>query len=90
MASIRLHAHGLATLVAALVIGFVPAPAALAQAPTAGRKVLAVVAMDSYGDLKQQLAWLGPHVENPGLAASIESVLLLATQGQAASGASSR
>ena len=86
MASIRLHAHGLATLVAALVIGFVPAPAALAQAPTAGRKVLAVVAMDSYGDLKQQLAWLGPHVENPGLAASIESVLLLATQGKGLNG----
>lgn len=71
---------------AALLFGLVAAPAIRAQAPTTGRKVLAVVAVDSYGDLKKQLSWLGPHVENPGLAGSIESLLLVATQGKGLNG----
>ena len=73
-------------LAAALLVGLAPAPALFAQAPTTGRKVLAVVAIDSYGDLKQQLTWLGPHVDNQGLAGTIESVLLLATQGKGLNG----
>ena len=48
--------------------------------------MLAVVAIDSYGDLKQQLTWIGPHVDNPGLAAMLESVLLLSTQGKGLNG----
>lgn len=51
-----------------------------------GRKILAVVAIDSYGELKQQLTWVGPHVDNPGLAGMLESVLLLSTQGKGLSG----
>lgn len=62
------------------------ASSAPAQAPTAGRKVIAAIAVDSYGDLKQQLAWIGPHVDNPGLAAAVESLLLVATQGKGLNG----
>lgn len=87
MASFRVLTRLVTPVVAvALLAGLVSAPVARAQAPTTGRKVIAVVAIDSYGDLKQQLAWLGPHVENPGLAASLESVLLLATQGKGLNG----
>lgn len=88
MASLRPLTRRLATLAAGigLLVASLPTLPALAQAPTAGRKVLAVVAADSYGDLKQQLAWLGPHVENPGLAGSLESVLLIATAGKGLNG----
>ena len=61
-------------------------PAITAAQTGTGRKVLAVVAIDSYGDLKQQLLWVGPHVDNPGLAGMLESVLLLSTQGKGLSG----
>ena len=52
----------------------------------AERKVLLVAACDSYGDLKKQLGWLGNQIDNPGLAAMLESVLLLATQGRGLAG----
>lgn len=60
----------------------------IAPAQTGGtaRKVVAVVAIDSYGDLKQQLTWIGPHVDNPGLAGMLESTLLISTQGKGLSG----
>lgn len=81
------HVSGLRT--AALVLGMavclLPAPSC-AQAPTTGRKVIAVIAVDSYGDLKQQLAWIGPHIDNPGLAGTMESLLLLGTQGKGLAG----
>lgn len=52
----------------------------------AERQVLLTVACDSYGDLKKQLGWLGPQIDNPGLAGMLESVLLLATQGRGLAG----
>ena len=52
----------------------------LAPAHAAERKVLAVVTCDSYADLKKQLGWLGTQVGQPGLAAMLEAVLLMATQ----------
>jgi hypothetical protein len=61
-------------------------PAIAAAQTGTGRKVLAVVAIDSYGDLKQQLTWIGPHIDNPGLAGMLESVLLLSTQGKGLNG----
>ena len=51
-------------------------------ASAAERKVLAVAACDSYGDLKKQLGWLGAQIATPGLAGMVESVLLVATQGK--------
>jgi len=57
-----------------------------AQTGAVARKVVAVVAIDSYGDLKQQLTWIGPHVDNPGLAGILESTLLISTQGKGLSG----
>ncbi|NDC62808.1 MAG: hypothetical protein EBZ59_02195, partial [Planctomycetia bacterium] len=70
-----------ACLAALLPMAFTPAPAAAAD-----RTVLAVVACDGYGDLKQQLAWLGNQIDNPGLAGMVESVLMLATQGKGLAG----
>ena len=61
-------------------------PAIAAAQTGTGRKVLAVVAIDSYGDLKQQLTWIGPHVDNPGLAGMLESLILLSTQGKGLAG----
>ncbi len=72
-----------AVVLAALVLGSPAASGADALANDSnGRAILAVVAVDSYGDLKQQLIWLGPHVDNPGLAGMLESLLLLSTQGK--------
>jgi hypothetical protein len=48
--------------------------------------VLLTVACDSYADLKKQLGWLGAQIDNPGLAAMLESVLLMATQGRGLGG----
>jgi hypothetical protein len=47
---------------------------------------LAVVTCDSYADLKKQLGWLGTQVGQPGLAAMLEAVLLMATQGRGLAG----
>ncbi len=58
----------------------------LAPAHAAERTVLAVVTCDSYADLKKQLGWLGAQVGQPGLAAMLESVLLMATQGRGLAG----
>ena len=55
-------------------------------AHAAERQVLAVVTCDSYGDLKKQLGWLGTQVGQPTLAAMLESVLLMATQGRGLNG----
>ena len=58
-------------------------------APTARaaeRQVLLVAAADSYADLKRQLAWIGPQIDNPGLAAMVESLLMLSTQGRGLAG----
>lgn len=72
---------------AALVTGTALVPAAcVGQAPTTGRKVIAVIAADGYADLKQQLAWIGPQIDNPGLAGTMESLLLLSTQGKGLAG----
>lgn len=72
--------------VAAAILAASLAIPAAAQSPTAGRTVIAVIALDSYGDIKSQLAWLGPHVDNPGLAGFMESAILLATQGKGLNG----
>ena len=82
-ATVRRLAGPLTAVVALLVLLH---PAISAAQTGTGRKVLAVVAIDSYGDLKQQLTWVGPHVDNPGLAGMLESVLLLSTQGKGLSG----
>ena len=50
------------------------------------RTVLAVVTCDSYADLKKQFGWLGAQVGQPGLAAMLDSVLLMATQGRGLAG----
>ncbi|NBT13876.1 MAG: hypothetical protein EBS56_09905, partial [Planctomycetia bacterium] len=60
------------------------APTAIARA--AERQVLLVAAADSYADLKRQLSWIGPQIDNPGLAAMFESLLMLSTQGRGLAG----
>ena len=42
--------------------------------------VVAVVAVDSYADVKKQLGWVGARVGNPQLAALAESFVMMATQ----------
>jgi hypothetical protein len=74
---LRLVALGLVAAIAAGVGSRVEA---------AERRVLLAAACDSYGDLKKQLGWLGPQIDNPGLAGMLESVLLLATQGRGLAG----
>ena len=44
-------------------------PSAIAQSSSGG-VVIAVVAIDSYGELKQHLDWLGHHIDQAGLAAA--------------------
>jgi len=56
------------------------------RAVAADRTVLLTVACDSYADLKKQLSWFGSQIDNPGLAAMLESVLLMATQGRGLGG----
>ena len=58
--------------------------AGLGQA--AERQVLAVAAVDSYADLKKQIGWFGRQIDNPGLAAMVESLLMLSTQGRGLTG----
>ena len=52
----------------------------------AGQSVMAVAACDSYADLRKQLTWLGPHIDNPALAGMMESILMLSTQGKGLAG----
>ena len=78
----------LATLCAAWagLIGadlFAPRGGSLAAAE---RTVLAVVTLDSYGDLRSQLQWLGGQVGQPALAGGLESLLLMASQGRGLAG----
>jgi len=65
-----------------VALAWVVSPAARA----AEREVLLVAAADSYADLKRQLAWIGPQIDNPGLAAMFESLLMLSTQGRGLAG----
>ena len=68
--------------------GLVAAVALLAAGlgQAAERQVLAVAAIDSYADLKKQLVWFGSQIDNPGLAAMLESLLMLSTQGRGLAG----
>ncbi|MEI6239795.1 MAG: hypothetical protein WCR51_05370 [Planctomycetia bacterium] len=52
----------------------------------ADRQVLLVAAVDSYADLKRQIGWFGTQIDNPGLAAMFESLLMLSTQGRGLAG----
>ncbi|MBU6276622.1 MAG: hypothetical protein KGQ61_08290 [Planctomycetes bacterium] len=72
------------SIVAALTVAAVTLPAR-GQEPRP-RQVIAVAALDSYADIKNQLTWLGPHVDNPTLAGLLESTLLFATQGKGLNG----
>ena len=51
-----------------------------ASARAADDPIVAVVAVDGYADVKQQLGWLGQRVGNPQLAALAESFVMMATQ----------
>lgn len=55
-------------------------------ARAADRQVLLVASIDSYADLKRQLGWFGTQIDNPGLAAMFESLLMLSTQGRGLAG----
>ena len=55
-------------------------------ARAADRQVLLVASVDSYADLKRQLGWFGTQIDNPGLAAMFESLLMLSTQGRGLAG----
>lgn len=48
--------------------------------------VIAVVAIDPYADIRNQLTWVGEQVGNPTLAGFAESFILLATQGKGLAG----
>jgi len=72
-------------LAIAVLLPTAVAPTARGQEPRQ-REVIAVIALDSYGDVKKQLSWLGPHLDNPNLAGFLESSLLLATQGRGLAG----
>jgi len=50
------------------------------------RQVLLVAAVDGYADLKRQLVWFGAQIDNPGLAAMVESLIMLSTQGRGLAG----
>jgi len=60
-------------------------PSAIAQSSSGG-EVIAVVAIDSYGELKQQLDWLGHRIDQAGLPGIVESGILLAMNGKALTG----
>ena len=83
LAGVRRLAGPIAAAVASLSLLL---PSTAAAQSTSGGEVIAVVAVDSYGDLKQQLTWLGPHIDQAGLAGIVESGLLLATQGKGLTG----
>jgi len=73
----RLFGHLLLAACLAPVAGF---------ARAADRQVLLVAAVDSYADLKKQLAWFGTQIGSPGLAAMVESLIMLSTQGRGVAG----
>jgi hypothetical protein len=75
-----------ASAIAAVATFLALLPALAIAQPNSGDGVLAVVAIHSYSDLKQQLNWLGPHIDQAGLAGIVESGLLLATQGKGLTG----
>ena len=52
----------------------------------AERQVLLMAAVDSYADLKRQIAWFGGQIGSPGLAAMVESLIMLSTQGRGVAG----
>ncbi len=54
--------------------------AALTAVRADDNPVVGVVAIDSYGDLKKQIAWIGEQVNYPQLAAMAESGIMMATQ----------
>ena len=58
---------------------------AIAQS-NSGEEVIAVIAIHSYSELKRQLNWLGPHIDQTGLAGIVESGILLATKGKGLTG----
>jgi hypothetical protein len=78
----RLRACAIAPVVALLAL---LASITSAQS-TSGGNVIAVVAIDSYCDLKQQLTWLGPYINQGDLAGIVESGLLFALQGRGLTG----
>lgn len=75
--------HG--RLVASLLLAACLAPVA-GFGRAADRQVLLVAAVDSYADLKKQIAWFGGQIGSPGLAAMVESLIMLSTQGQGVAG----
>ena len=80
----RLDTRGLAPVACGLAVFL--SMLAPVRASAAERKVLAVAACDSYGDLKKQLTWLGTQIDTPGLAGLVEGALLVATQGKGLAG----
>lgn len=56
------------------------APTTSSLQATAAEKVIAVVAVDGYADLKQQIRWIGTLVGNPALDGLAESFIMMATQ----------
>ncbi|MBM4023490.1 MAG: hypothetical protein FJ284_14870, partial [Planctomycetes bacterium] len=66
------------TLLVSLALSFAIAP--LGAVVAAERPVVAVVACDSYADVKKQLGWVGTRVGNPQLPALAESFVMMATQ----------
>lgn len=72
-------------LVASLLLAAALAPAA-GFGRAADRQVLLVATVDSYADLKKQIAWLGTQIGSPGLAAMVESLIMLSTQGRGVAG----
>ncbi len=77
-----LRTHSLVAVALALVLGGFTWESASPQAAD----VVAVVALDSYRDLKKQLTWLGVETGNPMLAGGAEGMLMMATQGQGLAG----
>ena len=75
------HTCGLIALTLAVCFGSLPLRSAVEAAD-----IVAVVALDSYGDLKKQLTWLGRETGNPMLAGGAEGMLMMATQGQGLAG----
>ena len=63
-----------------LVAAALAAASFVGVARAAEPAVVAVVAVDSYADLKKQIGWFGERVGNPTLAALAESFVMMATQ----------
>jgi len=76
------HTCGLIALTLAFCLGSPAWPPTAVEAAD----IVAVVALDSYRDLKKQLTWLGRETGNPMLAGGAEGMLMMATQGQGLAG----